>query len=41
VGGSSTRKPGNTSIRGVLRDHKGVVQYMFSMPVGIKDSNEA
>lgn len=40
VGGSSTRKPGNTGIRGVLRDHKGV-QYMFFMPLGIKDSNEA
>ena len=40
--GSSTGEPGNAGIGGVLRVHKGVVQCMYiSIPVGIKDSNEA
>uniref|UniRef100_B9HBU9 RNase H type-1 domain-containing protein n=1 Tax=Populus trichocarpa TaxID=3694 RepID=B9HBU9_POPTR len=42
VDGSSTRKPSDPGIDGVLRDHKGIVQCMNrSIPVGIKDSNEA
>jgi len=42
VDGSSTRKPSDPGIEGVLRDYKGIVRCMYrSTLVGIKDSNEA
>jgi len=41
VDGSSPGKPGMAGIGGVLRDCNGKVICLFSIPVGIKDSNEA
>ena len=39
---SSTRKPSDPGIEGVLRDHKGMVQCMYrSILVRIKHSDEA
>jgi ribonuclease HI len=38
---SSPGKPGPAGIGGVLRDHNGLLLRLFSIPVGIKDSNEA
>lgn len=39
--GASKGKPGLVGIRGVLKNHKGEVIYLFFKHVGIKDSNEA
>lgn len=41
VDGSSLGKPGPSGIGGVLRNHHGHVLGMFSVPVGILDSNFA
>jgi len=41
VDGSSPGKPGMAGIGGVLRDWNGKVICLFSIPIGIKDSNEA
>ncbi|XVE68767.1 hypothetical protein DITRI_Ditri09bG0096200 [Diplodiscus trichospermus] len=41
VDGASLGKPGQTGIRGVLRDHQGNVIIRFSRSVGVADSNLA
>jgi ribonuclease HI len=41
VDGSSLGKPGPSGIGGVLRNHHGHLLGMFSVPVGILDSNIA
>jgi len=39
VDGSSSRKPGPSGIGGVLRNHHGILLGIFSLSVGILDSN--
>ena len=41
VDGSSLGKPGPAGIGGVLSDHNRMVLGLFSIPAGVKDSNEA
>jgi hypothetical protein len=41
VDGSSLGKPGPAGIGGVLSDHNRMVLCLFSIPAGVKDSNEA
>ncbi|KAJ6921734.1 hypothetical protein NC652_015617 [Populus alba x Populus x berolinensis] len=41
VDGSSIEKPGPFEIGGVLRNHHGILLGIFSMPIGILDSNVA
>lgn len=41
VDGSSIGKPGPSGIGGVLRNHHGILLGIFSMPIGILDSNVA